>query len=99
MQLTKLAKKLLLLQRNELLSDRQVFYRKKFGRFLFTNCFIHLGQKENLTDLSFKLFEKEYNIIKNYLPNKTHNIMDVGCGLGIINIFLQQHYYKITTIS
>jgi hypothetical protein len=92
MQLTKLAKKLLLLQRNELLSDRQVFYRKKFGRFLFTNCFIHLGQKENLTDLSFKLFEKEYNIIKNYLPNKTHNIMDVGCGLGIINIFLQQHY-------
>jgi ubiquinone/menaquinone biosynthesis C-methylase UbiE len=38
------------------------------------------------------LFEKEYNIIKNYLPNKTNNIMDVGCGLGIINIFLQQHY-------
>jgi len=92
MKLSKIAKKLLLLQRNELLSKRQVFYRKKFGRFLFTNFFIHLNQKKNLTDLSFELFEKEYNIIKNYLPNKAKNIMDVGCGLGIINIFLQQHY-------
>ena len=92
MKLSKIAKKLLLLQRNELLSKRQVFYRKKFGRFLFTNFFIHLNQKKNLTDLSFELFEKEYNIIKNYLPKKAKNIMDVGCGLGIINIFLQQHY-------
>ena len=92
MKLSKIAKKLLLLQRNELLSKRQVFYRKKFGRFLFTNFFIHLNQKKNLTDLSFELFEKEYNIIKNYLPNKAKNIMDVGCGLGVINIFLQQHY-------
>ena len=66
MKLSKIAKKLLLLQRNELLSKRQVFYRKKFGRFLFTNFFIHLNQKKNLTDLSFELFEKEYNIIKNY---------------------------------
>ena len=61
------------------------------GFFLQIVLFIWV-KKKNLTDLSFKLFEKEYNIIKNYLPNKTHNIMDVGCGLGIINIFIQQHY-------
>jgi len=92
MKLTKVAKKLLLLQRNELLSERQELYRKKFGRFFFTNFFIHFGQKKHLTDLSYQLFEKEYNVIKNYLPRRVSNLMDIGCGLGIINIFFQQHY-------
>ena len=92
MKLTKLAKKLVLLQRNELLSESQVFYRKKFGRYLFTNFFIHFSQKKNLEDLSFQLFKKEYNTIRSYLPKRIHNIMDIGCGLGIINILLQQHY-------
>ena len=92
MKLTKFAKKLILLQRNELLSQRQAFYRKKFGRFLFTNLFIHFNQKKNLEDLSFQLFNEEYNIIKNYLPKKINNIMDIGCGLGMINILLQRHY-------
>ena len=92
MKLTKFAKKLVLLQRNELLSERQVFYRKKFGRFLFTNFFIHFNQKKNLEYLSFQLFKDEYNIIKSYLPKKIYNIMDIGCGLGIINILLQKHY-------
>ena len=31
------SKKLLLLQRNELLTDRQKWLRRKFGRYMFTN--------------------------------------------------------------
>tara|TARA_B110000008_G_C16774641_1_gene486018 strand:- start:137 stop:841 length:705 start_codon:yes stop_codon:yes gene_type:complete len=92
MKLTKFEKKLILLQRNELLSDKQIFYRKRFGRLLFTNIFIHINQKENIDNLSFELFEEEYKILKNYLPDNISNILDIGCGLGIINIFLQQHY-------
>ena len=92
MKLTKFEKKLILLQRNELLSDKQNFYRKKFGRFFFTNIFIHINQRKNLNNLSFELFQKEYKVLKKYLPNNISNILDIGCGLGIINILLQKHY-------
>ena len=75
------SKKLLLLQRNELLSKRQKFFRKKFGRFLFTNFFVNFFQNKNINKVSEELFYKEFKIIENYLPKKIFNLMDVGCGL------------------
>jgi SAM-dependent methyltransferase len=36
--------------------------------------------------------EAEYSDIKSYLPSKAKNILDIGCGIGGINIFLSQHY-------
>ena len=86
------SKKLLLLQRNNLFSSRQVWLRKKFGRFIFTNFLIYFFQKKNLEEITENLFKEELDIIKNYLPNNPNNIMDIGCGLGIINIFLNQFY-------
>ena len=83
---------MLLLQRNNLFSSRQVWLRKKFGRLIFTNFLINFFQKKNLEEITENLFKEELNIIKNYLPNNATNIMDVGCGLGIINIFLNQFY-------
>ena len=80
------------MQRNELLSDRQRFLRKKFGRFVFTNFLINFFQKKNIENIAEELFQNEIEIIKNFLPYKAENIMDVGCGLGIINIFLNQIY-------
>jgi SAM-dependent methyltransferase len=90
--LNSLSKKLLLLQRNELLSRRQKFLRKRFGRFIFTNFLINFFQKENIEYVSSKLFQDEIDTIKNFLPKKAYNIMDIGCGLGIINIFLNEIY-------
>ena len=88
----KVEKKLLLLQRNELLSKKQFLLRKKLGRYLFTNYIINFFQLKNLEKKTFKLFEKEFLEIKKYLPSKALTIMDIGCGLGILNIFLNKYY-------
>lgn len=92
MKFSKIEKKLLLLQRNELLSKKQFLLRKKLGRYLFTNYIVNFFQIKNLEEKTFKLFEKEFLEIKNYLPTKASNIMDIGCGLGIFNIFLNKYY-------
>ena len=85
-------KKLLLLQRNDLLSNKQKFLRKKLGRFIFTNFLIHFFQNINIEKDCFELFKNEIFTFKNFLPNKLDNIMDIGCGLGIIDIFLNERY-------
>ena len=86
------SKRLLLLQRNELLSDKQKWLRRKFGRFLFTNLLINFSQNKDIEKITGELFLKEINIIRSYLPTKAKNIIDIGCGLGIINIFLNKIY-------
>ena len=86
------SKKLLLLQRNELLSKRQKWLRKKFGRLIFTNIFINFFQHENIEKITEELFEKEIKTFENFLPKSVYNIMDIGCGLGIINIKLNKFF-------
>jgi len=90
--LNRISKKLLLLQRNELLSKNQYWLRKRFGRLIFTNFFVNYFQVEDIEKRTEELFQKEIELIKNYLPKKAENIMDIGCGLGIINIFLDKIY-------
>ena len=90
--LNKKSRKLILLQRNELLSKRQKFLRKKFGRLIFTNFFVDFFQLKNLEKLSEELFRKELNTFEKYLPSNLESIMDIGCGLGILNIFINQKY-------
>ena len=90
------SRKLILLQRNELLSNTQILLRKSFGRFLFTNFFIHFFQIDNLDKSVQDLFKKEYEIINDFLPSGVSNILDIGCGLGIINIFLNKKYNQNT---
>ena len=92
--------KLLLLQRIDLISEKQKFIRKKFGRFLFTNFFVNffISQKEIESKINEE-FLKEFNSIKNYLPNTPKNILDIGCGLGVINIFLNHYYLKKPTFT
>ena len=91
-KLNRKSKKLLLLQRNELLTENQKWLRKKFGRFIFTNFLINYFQDKNLEKNTENLFSKEIETFKNYLPNSPKNIMDVGCGLGIINIYLNRKF-------
>ena len=86
------SKKLLLLQRNELLSEKQKWLRKRFGRFIFTNFLINHFQNKDIEKQTEELFRKEIDLIKGYLPSKVENIMDIGCGLGIINIYLNDIY-------
>tara|TARA_B100001939_G_scaffold223556_1_gene192372 strand:+ start:1221 stop:1931 length:711 start_codon:yes stop_codon:yes gene_type:complete len=88
--LNSLSRKLLLLQRNELLTKRQKWLRKKFGRFVFTNILINYFQDKYLEKNTENLFSKEIETFKNYLPNSPKNIMDIGCGLGVIDIYLNR---------
>ena len=90
--LNKLSRKLLLLQRNELLSNRQKYFRKRFGRYIFTNLLIHYFQKKNLEILTEDLFKKEFNTFEKYLPSNVENIMDIGCGLAVLDIFINEKY-------
>ena len=90
------SRKLLLLQRNDLLSNKQKYLRKRFGRLLFTNFLINFFQIKNIEKISSKLFQDEVDIIKSFLPQNITNIMDLGCGLGIINIFLNEIYKNET---
>jgi len=86
------SRKLLLLQRNELLTEKQKWTRKRFGRFLFTNFFINFNQAIGITLDAENLFKREIDTFKDFLPKTINNIMDVGCGLGIINILLNKLY-------
>ena len=97
LKLNNISKKLLLLQRNELLTERQKWTRKKFGRFLFTNFFINFNQANDITLKAENLFKSEIDTFKDFLPNHAKNIMDIGCGLGIINILLNKFYNDKTS--
>ena len=90
--LNRISKKLLLLQRNELLSKKQNWLRKRFGRLIFTNFFVNYFQIKDLEKQTEELFFKEIQSITSYLPKNAENIMDIGCGLGIINIYLNEIY-------
>ena len=90
--LNRISKKLLLLQRNELLSKKQNWLRKRFGRLIFTNIFVNYFQIQDIEKRTEELFRREIESIKDYLPKNAKNIMDIGCGLGIINIYLNQIY-------
>ena len=65
------SRKLLLLQRNELLTEKQKWTRKRFGRFLFTNFFINFNQAKGVTSDAenlFKLYDMEtQNLISQIL--------------------------------
>ena len=94
-KINKKHQKLILLQRTNLISEKQRIIRKKFGRFLFTNFFVNFfnSQKEIENKINDE-FLKEFNSIKKYLPKSSKNILDIGCGLGVINIFLNEYYSK-----
>ena len=96
-KLNRKSKKLLLLQRNELLTETQKWLRKKFGRFLFTNLLINYFQNKKLEKNTESLFLTEIETFKKYLPHSAKNIMDIGCGLGLINIYLNSIYTKNIT--
>ncbi len=34
----------------------------------------------------------EYENIKKHLPQKCNNVLDIGCGIGVINAFINNHY-------
>ena len=42
---------------------------------------------------------QEYMGIKSHLPQTCSSILDIGCGVGAINIFFFQHYHSSNTVQ
>lgn len=52
-------------------------------------------QRSGYTDQRFefkKRMEQEYNVIKPFLPIECGSVLDIGCGVGGIDVLLNQHY-------
>ncbi len=39
-------------------------------------------------------YEIYYNSIKNILPSRCNSILDIGCGLGILDLCIYEHYHR-----
>jgi SAM-dependent methyltransferase len=50
------------------------------------------SSEEEIANALEKMFMKDYDMIREYLPKDASNILDIGCGLGLINIPLYNHY-------
>jgi len=44
------------------------------------------------------MVEKDFNQIEKYLPSQANNVLDIGCGLGLIDIAIYKHYNSETNI-
>ena len=87
-------KKILLLQRNEYQSSLSRYLRSVLGREFHTRFLVDL-LNYNLSSLNNKFYNDlnaEFNDLKNFLPKNVNNILDIGCGIGAINIFLNNFY-------
>ncbi len=82
-------KKYFLFQRNEYLSKLQKKIRKTLGRYLFTNFFINyfnpIDQINKKLNHDFKI---EFKELSKFLPSQLKEVLDIGSGLGIINIYI-----------
>lgn len=45
-----------------------------------------------IKDLYMEDMAHEYAVIKNALPEECRSVLDIGCGIAGINIFIQKHY-------
>lgn len=76
------------------------YFDKDLLRFLFpqrTRLTTEYGlstesSDENIRASIQKMVLKDFNMIKDYLPNSASDILDIGCGLGLINIALNDLY-------
>ena len=81
----------LIFRRNLLLRIATCIFPKKIKTELRIGfeCFF---RKKAIMEAYEKDMQDEYDEIKNFLPVKVNNILDIGCGLGGIDVFLNLHY-------
>jgi len=56
------------------------------------------GYKDIIKDYDTDM-QKEFNDIKEYLPNKCDNILDIGCGLCGMDVLLAMYYNNDVTLN
>jgi len=69
-------------------------FRKLIPSFNY-NCIVELEAKLRNKKVKWMYLidmEREYSSIKKFLPDNCSRILDVGCGVAGIDLFLNQHY-------
>jgi len=46
----------------------------------------------NIDNALTNMMLKDYDMIKDFLPEKINSVLDIGCGIGLIDIALYKHY-------
>lgn len=47
---------------------------------------------EVINEALTKMLKVDYDMISNYLPTEASSILDIGCGLGLIDLAIYKHY-------
>jgi hypothetical protein len=97
--------KYILFQRTSyLIFPHNWFYRKlkKLRPIFLYNTFVNTEayfRRDAIKRLYREDMSIEYETIKDHLPQTCENILDIGCGMAGIDIFLFQHYQSDTKID
>ena len=97
--------KYILFQRTSYLKfSHNWFYRKlkKISPISLYNTFVKTEayfRRDDIKRLYCEDMSIEYETIKDHLPQTCENILDIGCGMAGIDIFLFQHYQSDTKID
>jgi len=54
--------------------------------------------KKKIYEEYTRIMRTEYDRIKDALPSKSESILDIGCGLALIDVFLYEHYGGLADI-
>jgi SAM-dependent methyltransferase len=89
----------ILLQRMDTQKFRNLRYTLPFGRTLYNltyNQFLYRLEARLREDEIKRQYldemQTEYESIKDHLPDSASSILDIGCGIAGINLYLSRHY-------
>ncbi len=89
----------ILLQRMDTQKFRELRYQLPYGRTLyntFYNKFLYRLEarlrRNEIKEQYLDELQNDFRTIKDHLPEDTTSVLDVGCGVGGINLFLSEHY-------
>jgi len=84
--------RLIMFQRNEILTNFQKKVRKLFGRYLFTQFFSYFNNLNYVSSRYYEISHKEYDEIKSHIKNDNFSLLSIGGGLGgVESIILSQN--------
>lgn len=98
LQLPNGALKYILFQRTDLVYLHKSSFYKKIKNLLPFSIYNQivslesLFNKKSIKDKYKKEMLKEYNIIKEFLPKNCSTVLDIGCGIAGIDVFINNHY-------
>ena len=86
------ASKYILLQRSNFLISRSIPLVNRLPVATRVNLEAMIRSEESIVKPYIKSMEAEYTSLLPALPKQASNILDIGCGLAGIDIFLYRHY-------